>query len=141
MGITGAASSLPRSAFIGRSQERARPRRGTVRPAVALLAGPEAHCRHLGVRAYEPPIGAWWTATPYAVLATHSARYVVDAGRNTLLRVRRGEITTVAVFPARPKPVLDPPLPGPPFFESVPDSIVRGPGGDLFSQVAERRSE
>jgi hypothetical protein len=83
-----------------------------------------------------PPVGnpddGVVESNPYAVLATHGARYVADAGGNTLLRVRRGEITTLAVFPARPKPVVEPPLPGPPFFESVPDSIVRGPGGDLF---------
>jgi hypothetical protein len=71
-------------------------------------------------------------SNPYAVLATEGARYVVDAGDNSLLRFRHGVITEFAVFPPRPKPAVDPPLPGPPFIESVPDSIVRGPGGDLF---------
>jgi hypothetical protein len=68
-------------------------------------------------------------SNPYAVLATRSAQFVVDAGGNSLLRVRRGEITTLAVFPPRPTPAG---LPGPPVFESVPVSVARGPGGDLF---------
>lgn len=69
-------------------------------------------------------------SNPYAVLATHGKRYVVDAGGNTLLHVRHGVITTVAVLPSRPNPLF--PAVGPPMFESVPDSIVRGPRGDLF---------
>jgi hypothetical protein len=69
-------------------------------------------------------------SNPYSVLALHGVRYVVDAGGNTLLRVRRGEITTVAVFPARPNPLF--PGLGPPILESVPDSVARGPGGSLF---------
>jgi hypothetical protein len=74
------------------------------------------------------PDGGVVDSQPYAVLATHGVQYVVDAGGNTLLRVRRGEITTLAVFPARPNPG---PV-GPPRFESVPDSIAAGPGGALF---------
>jgi hypothetical protein len=69
-------------------------------------------------------------SNPYAVLATHGVKYVVDAGGNSLLRVQDGVITTVAVFPPRSNPLF--PGLGPPVFESVPDSIVRGPGGDLF---------
>jgi hypothetical protein len=69
-------------------------------------------------------------SNPYAVLATRGARYVVDAGGNTLLRVRDGTVTLVAVFPPRTNPLF--PGVGPPMIESVPDSIVRGPGGDLF---------
>jgi hypothetical protein len=74
------------------------------------------------------PDGGVVESNPYAVLATHGVQYVVDAAGNTLLRVRRGQITTVAVFPAQPNPG---PV-GPPIFESVPDSIARGPGGSLF---------
>ena len=44
--------------------------------------------------------------------------------------MQRGEITSVAVFPARPNPLF--PDVGPPMFESVPDSVARGPGGRLF---------
>jgi hypothetical protein len=76
------------------------------------------------------PDGGVVHSNPYAVLATPGAQYVVDAGGNSLLRVVRGEVTLVAVFPARPTPPGGPP--GPPVFESVPDSIVLGPGGDLF---------
>jgi hypothetical protein len=76
------------------------------------------------------PDGGVVHSNPYAVLATPDAQYVVDAGGNSLLRVVGGEVTLVAVFPARPTPPGGPP--GPPVFESVPDSIVLGPGGDLF---------
>jgi hypothetical protein len=76
------------------------------------------------------PDGGVVLGNPYAVLAIHGVRYVVDAGGNTLLRVRRGEIATVAVFPTRPNPMF--PGLGPPMFESVPDSVARGPGGSLF---------
>ena len=76
------------------------------------------------------PDGGVVDSNPYAVLAAHGVQYVVDAGGTTLLRVRRGEITTVAVFPSRPNPLF--PGLGPPMFESVPDSVARGPGGDLF---------
>jgi hypothetical protein len=74
------------------------------------------------------PDGGPTDSNPYAVLATHDARYIVDAGGNSLVRARRGEVTLVAVFPARPNPG---PV-GPPMFESVPDSVARGPGGGLF---------
>jgi hypothetical protein len=76
------------------------------------------------------PDGGVVDSNPYAVLATGDARYVVDAGGNTLLRVRDRVTTLVAVFPLRPNPAF--PDLGPPNFESVPDSIVRGPGGKLF---------
>jgi hypothetical protein len=76
------------------------------------------------------PDGGVIHSNPYAVLATPDAQYVVDAGGNSLLRVVGGEVTLVAVFPARPTPEGGPP--GPPVFESVPDSIALGPGGDLF---------
>jgi hypothetical protein len=68
-------------------------------------------------------------SNPYAVLATRGEQFVVDAGANTLLRVRRSDVETLAVFPTRPKPEG---LPGPPAFESVPDSLALGPGADLF---------
>jgi hypothetical protein len=76
------------------------------------------------------PDGGVIHSNPYAVLATPDAQYVVDAGGNSLLRVVGGDVTLVAVFPARPTPEGGPP--GPPVFESVPDSIALGPGGDLF---------
>jgi hypothetical protein len=60
---------------------------------------------------------------PYAVLARGGRQYVVDAGGNSLLRVGRdGAISTVVVFPTRAVGGK----------ESVPDSIVAGPGGRLF---------
>jgi hypothetical protein len=61
-------------------------------------------------------------SNPYSVLATHEGQYVADAGGNFLALVRRGEISLVAVFPAR----------GTPPFQAVPTSIARGPGGDIF---------
>jgi hypothetical protein len=63
---------------------------------------------------------------PYAVLARGGRQFVVDAGGNSLLHVDRdGEISTVAVFPTR--------LAG--GKESVPDSIVAGPGGLFVGEL------
>jgi sugar lactone lactonase YvrE len=60
--------------------------------------------------------------------------YVVDAGGNDLLRVRRsGEISTVAVFPDR---LLDAPpgmgLPPQVPVQAVPTNVVVGPDGALY---------
>ena len=74
---------------------------------------------------------------PYGLAVTRDARYVVDAGGNTLLRVSdRGRVSTVAVF--RQRTVLAPAgTPGvragarvP--MQAVPTSVVRGPDGAWY---------
>jgi hypothetical protein len=78
------------------------------------------------IAAYEAaadPDGQGPFTNPYAVLAKGGRQYVVDAGGNSLLRVARdGGISTFSVFPTREAGG----------HESVPDSIVAGPGGGLF---------
>jgi hypothetical protein len=74
---------------------------------------------------------------PYGLAVTRDARYVVDAGGNTLLRVsHRGRVSTVAVFRQRtvPAPAGTPgvaagtPVP----MQAVPTSVVRGPDGAFY---------
>lgn len=74
---------------------------------------------------------------PYGLAVTRDARYVVDAGGNTLLRVsHRGRVSTVAVFRQRtvPAPAGTPgvragtPVP----MQAVPTSVVRGPDGAWY---------
>jgi hypothetical protein len=57
-------------------------------------------------------------SNPFGVLAEPGARIVADAGANALFEVRpNGEITTLAVFPARPLRSTD----------AVPTAVVIGP--------------
>jgi sugar lactone lactonase YvrE len=70
---------------------------------------------------------------PNSVAATRGLRAVVDAGGNSLLGVRRGEVSTLAVFPTTalvPAPFPDAPDPFP--VQPVPTSVVRGPDGDWY---------
>ena len=74
---------------------------------------------------------------PYGLAVTRDARYVVDAGGNTLLRVSdRGRVSTVAVFRQRtvPAPAGTPGVrPGTPVpMQAVPTSVVRGPDGAWY---------
>ena len=74
---------------------------------------------------------------PYGLTATREARYVVDAGGNTLLRVsERGRVSTVAVFRQRTiaAPAGTPGVPAgsPMTMQSVPTSVVRGPDGAWY---------
>jgi hypothetical protein len=84
------------------------------------------------IAAYEianNPDGGDRNSNPYGLLAEPGSRVVVDAGGNTLLRVRaNGDISTVAVFGARanPSPI------GPPFSESVPTAVAVGPDGAYY---------
>jgi hypothetical protein len=90
------------------------------------------------ISAYEAaanPDGGAIDSNPNSVLASEWGRlFVVDAGGNSLLRVRRsGEISTVAVFPDRlitPPPGMDLPDPFP--MQAVPTNVVVGPDGALY---------
>lgn len=77
----------------------------------------------------ENPGSGFPDSNPFGVLIEPRGKLVVDAGGNTLLRVRNnGLIDTLAVFPPRPNP-----LPfGPRMVESVPTSVARGPDGELY---------
>jgi len=69
------------------------------------------------------PGGGPIDSNPYGLLAGNG-RIVTDAGVNALLRVsRRGDVSTLATFPARPQ--------GRPT-DSVPTSVARGPDGALY---------
>jgi hypothetical protein len=78
------------------------------------------------VTAYEVaanPDGGILDSNPYGLLAGAGRRYVVDAGANALLRVRRDGISTVAVFPSRAHGRST---------DSVPTAVARGRGGTLY---------
>jgi hypothetical protein len=79
------------------------------------------------------PNGGPVDSNPYGLLVEGSRRYVTDAGGNSLLEVRNGEVSLVAVFPARPVP---PPLGDIiPFSEAVPTEVQRGPDGALYVSI------
>lgn len=75
-------------------------------------------------------------SNPYAVINDGTWGIVADAGGNSLLAVdKHGNITTLAVFPAK---IVDVP-PGLPFplppqmpMEAVPNSVVKGPDGAYY---------
>ena len=78
----------------------------------------------------ENPAGGPVDSNPFGILAEPGERFIADAGSNALLRVAaNGRIETVAVFPALPNPIF--PF-GPPWIESVPTAVARGPDGDLY---------
>lgn len=79
------------------------------------------------------PAGGPLDSNPYGVLVEGSRRYVTDAGGNSLLEVRNGQVSLIATFPARPVP---PPL-GEiiPFSEAVPTEVHRGPDGALYVSI------
>jgi hypothetical protein len=69
------------------------------------------------------PDGNVADSNPYAILAEPGGRVLTDAGGNDLLRVRsNGDISTVAVFPARPGRSTD----------AVPTSVAVGPDGAYY---------
>jgi sugar lactone lactonase YvrE len=75
------------------------------------------------------PAGGLLDSNPYGVLAEPGSRLVVDAGGNSLLRVgANGEISTLAVFAARPNPTGI----GPPTLDSVPTAVAVGPDGAYY---------
>jgi hypothetical protein len=78
------------------------------------------------ISAYEVtanPDGNVIDTNPYGILAEPSQQIVTDAGGNSLLRVgANGDISTLAVFPARPARTTD----------AVPTAVVRGPDGAYY---------
>jgi hypothetical protein len=77
----------------------------------------------------ENPAGGPVDSNPFGVLAEPGGQWVADAGANALLRVAaNGQVETVAVFPPLPNPTGF----GPPWIESVPTAVARGPDGALY---------
>lgn len=78
------------------------------------------------------PAGGPVDSNPYGLLDEIARQYIVDAGGNSLLRVRPdGQVSLVAVFPS----VAVAPGPfNPPFArsEAVPTEVQRGPDGALY---------
>jgi hypothetical protein len=62
-------------------------------------------------------------ANPNAVLYSHGHRYVIDAGANTLVDVRRNGVAKVVAFFSVPKGSQS---------DSVPTCVARGPDGALY---------
>ena len=103
---------------------------------VRLRDGKVRRAADLGLHeAEQNPDGGVPDTNPNSVVATRTERVVADAGANALLRVRRGEVQTLAVFPDR---MVD----APPFLglppgtqipmQAVPNSVVRGPDGAYY---------
>lgn len=65
--------------------------------------------------------GQFPEANPYAVLAEPDMRWVVDSASNTIDEVRPNGSISVAAF-----------IPSPPFSDSVPTCLDRGPDGALY---------
>lgn len=77
----------------------------------------------------ENPAGGRVDSNPFGVLAEPGGQWVADAGANALLRVgANGKVETAAVFP----PLANPTGFGPPWIESVPTTVARGPDGALY---------
>lgn len=69
------------------------------------------------------PDGNVVDTNPYGVLAEPGQHIVTDAGGNSLLSVgANGEVSTLAVFPARPGRATD----------AVPTAVVSGPDGAYY---------
>jgi hypothetical protein len=80
-------------------------------------------------------LGAPLETNPYSVLARPGQQIVLDAAGNDMLRVFRGQVSTLAVFPNRM--VAAPPFLGlPPGatipMQSVPVAVVQGPDGAYY---------
>ena len=65
-------------------------------------------------------------SNPNGVVADASGQVVIDAAANTVLAVRKGTVSLLAVLPARTSPSQGNRL------ETVPVSAVRGPDGALY---------
>ena len=78
------------------------------------------------------PAGGPIDSNPYGVVATPGARYLTDAGGNSLLRVAaNGTVSLVATFAALP--LASPPLPpASQTAEAVPTEVVIGPDGAFY---------
>jgi hypothetical protein len=77
------------------------------------------------------PDGGELDTNPVALLESRRGLFVVAAGGNALLKVKRpGPLRTVAVFPATP--VADPPEGFPPTMDAVPTAAAYGPDGAIY---------
>ncbi len=89
-----------------------------------------------GYEAEVNPEPSFVDSNPYAVINDGTSGVVVDAGGNSLLLVdKKGNISTLAVFPAEIVDIPpDFPIPLPPQFpmEAVPNSLVKGPDGAYY---------
>ena len=83
-----------------------------------------------GYEASANPDDAQVDTNPVALLESGRGIFVVDAGGNALLKVRRpGQVRTAAVFSATPLP----PTPGfPPVMDAVPTAAAYGPDGAIY---------
>jgi hypothetical protein len=119
-------------------------RRADLAPAGAALAKLWRFSLDRGVLSAQADIGAYEAAAnpdagepdtnPNSVATGDGRRVVVvDAGGNSLLGVRGGRVSTLAVFP--PTASVAPPFPGAPNpfpVQAVPTSVVRGPDGAWY---------
>ena len=71
------------------------------------------------------PDGQRIDSNPYSMVASKGKLVVADAGANDLLKVKRGEISTLAVFSARE---VEGPGGDTVQMDSVPDAVAEGPG-------------
>jgi hypothetical protein len=125
--ITGSAAAIPNGIpFVASKVARAKAQLG--RLIVASPAGGWSPVADVGDvdfawTAARPDLvpGQFPDANPYGVLAGVGEHWVVDAGSNTLDRVRsNGSVDVVAFFP------------NPPASDAVPTCIERGPDGALY---------
>jgi len=75
------------------------------------------------------PDGQEIDSNPYSVVASKGKRVVVDAGANDLLKLERGEISTLAVFSDRE---VEGPGGETIQMDSVPDTVAKAPGGGYY---------
>jgi hypothetical protein len=75
------------------------------------------------------PDGQQIDSNPYSMVASKGERVVADAGANDLLKVKRGEISTLAVFPDR---AVEGPGGETVQMDSVPDAVAKAPGWGYY---------
>lgn len=75
------------------------------------------------------PDGQQIDSNPYSMVASKGKLVVADAGANDLLKVKRGEISTLAVFPDR---AVEGPGGETVQMDSVPDAVAKAPGGAYY---------
>lgn len=103
----------------------------TVQPGLGRLTVADLGAYEIAQNPHPPMVDT----NPNSVATGGGAQVVADAGANALLQVRRGFVSTVAVFPDR---MVD----APPFLglppgtqipmQAVPNSVVRGPDGAWY---------
>jgi hypothetical protein len=75
------------------------------------------------------PDGQQIDSDPYSLATSKGKRVVADAGANDLLKVERGDISTLAVFPDRE---VEGPGGDTVEIESVPDAVAKAPAGGYY---------